>query len=387
MRIGIDYTAAIEQSAGIGRYTRGLVHALAKLDSRNEYVLFHASGKGIDDPVLLQAANFRSRDARLSARLLAILWHRLKLPLPVNLFTGYVDLFHSPDYTLPPIRRAATVVTVHDLSYLLYPECADDRLRAYLESVVPVSAARADVVVVDSQCTRNDLVCLLDVAPEKVEVVYPGVDARYRPLGDDPTLEEVRKRWQLDRPFILNVGTLEPRKNQARLIQAYAMLKERTGLDHQLVIVGGRGWLYEDIFRRVNDMGLKQDVRLLGYVGEDDLPAIYNLADLFVFPSIYEGFGLPPLEAMACGTPVVATSVGGLQSLVRDGETGYLVAWHCPDHFSERLEVLLHNAPLRNAMGRAARVWAEQFDWGVAATRMLGVYRGLLAQTALQKTA
>lgn len=372
MRIGIDYTSAVAQGAGIGRYTRGFVDALAKLDSRNEYVLMWA-GKGRWDAGLLESkTNFRACHVRIPPNVLAIAWHRLKLPVPVSLFTGHLDLFHSPDFTLPPLRRSAGVVTVHDLSFLLYPECAEARLRSYLEAVVPSSVRRADFVVADSLCTRNDLVCLLDVAPERVEIVYPGVEPRFHPLQGDARLDEVRARWQLERPFILNLGTLEPRKNQVRLINAYAQLKERGNLTHQLVFGGGLGWLYDDIFRRVNELGLKQDVRFLGYVPDNDLPALYSLADVFVFPSLYEGFGLPPLEAMASGTPVICSNSSSLPEVV--GEAALLIRPTDTDALVAALEQILGDATLHGELREKGLERARLFTWEQAACRLLDIY-------------
>jgi glycosyltransferase involved in cell wall biosynthesis len=185
-------------------------------------------------------------------------------------------------------------------------------------------------------------------------------------------LEEVKARWGLDRPFILNVGTLEPRKNQTRLIQAYAMLKERTQLPHQLVIAGGRGWLYEDIFRRVNELGLKQDVRFLGYVAEEDLPALYNLADVFVFPSVYEGFGLPPLEAMACGTPVICSNSSSLPEVV--GDAAIQVRPGDPDALVEAMEEVLNDGMVRQRLRDAGVEQAKRFSWEAAAQRLLSIY-------------
>jgi len=373
LRIGIDYTAGISQGAGIGRYTRGFVRSLAKLDPRNQYVLFHASPRGkVIAGAMIDAPNFHRCGVHLSERTLAILWHRLRVPLPINVFTGHVDLFHAPDYTLPPVRRAAAVVTVHDLSFLLYPECADHGLRAYLERAVLSSVGRADFVVVDSLSTRNDLICLLDVPPTKVAVVYPGLDERFHPLAGDPALAEVKARWGLERPFILNVGTLEPRKNQARLIQAYALLKERTSFPHQLVIAGGRGWLCEDIFRRVNELGLKRDIHFLGYTAEDDLPALYSLADLFVFPSLYEGFGLPPLEAMACGTPVVVSNSSSLPEVV--GDAAIQVRPVDTDALATALEQALGDHVLRQELRAKGLARARLFTWEAAAQQLLGIY-------------
>lgn len=373
MRIGIDFTAAVNQGAGIGRYTRGFVGGLARLDSRNEYVLFHsAARKSPANLPFLGAPNFRDCGVRLSERTLAVIWHRLHLPLPVNVFTGHVDLFHSPDYSLPPVRHAATVVTVHDLSFLLYPECAAQHLRTYLEAVVPRAVARADFVVVDSLSTRNDLVCLLDVPPEKIEVVYPGLDPQFSLPVSPVALEEVRGRWHLDRPYILNVGTLEPRKNQVRLIHAFAQLKAHADIPHQLVVVGGRGWLYEDIFRCVNELGLKQDIRFLGYADDSELPALYKMADLLVFPSLYEGFGLPPLEAMACGTPVICSNSSSLPEVV--GDAAVQVRAADADALATTLEQVVFDPSLREALRAKGLERAKLFTWEAAAQHLLNIY-------------
>ncbi len=224
MRIGIDYTAAVRQGAGIGRYTRELVKALAELDQGHDYVLFAAAG-GQRPADAGWPPNFQMRWVPLSDRALAILWHRLRLPLWVELVTGPVDIFHSPDFVLPPVRRARTMVTVHDLSFIRYPQCADANLRAYLNKVVPRSVHRADLVLADSQSTKDDLVELLGVKPARIEVIYPGVEERFHPIEDQALLEEVRKQYNLPARFILGLGTLQPRKNFTRLIEAFADLR------------------------------------------------------------------------------------------------------------------------------------------------------------------
>ncbi len=365
MRIGIDYTAAVCQKAGIGRYTRCLVRALAELDRRNEYVLFAAGGKRLGN----WPQNFRTRSMPLSDYTFALLWHRLRLPLPVESFIGRVDLFHSPDFTLPP-TWARTVLTVHDLSFLRVPHCADVHLRAYLEKAVPRSVQRADLVLADSESTKRDLVELLDVSPEKIKVIYPGVEERFRPIEDKPTLEEVRKRYGFPQHFILSLGTLEPRKNLVRLIEAFSSLATHCSL----VIVGRKGWLYDDIFDAVERWGLQGRVVFPGFVADEDLPALYNLAELFVFPSLYEGFGLPPLEAMACGVPVVTSNSSSLPEVV--GDAGLMVDPLDTEGLARAMKRALEDEALREKMTKRGLNRAGRFTWRKAAEQLLEIYEG-----------
>jgi glycosyltransferase involved in cell wall biosynthesis len=314
------------------------------------------------------------RSVPLSDRALAVLWHRLQLPLWVELVTGSVDIFHSPDFVLPPVRRARTMLTVHDLSFMRYPECADAHLRAYLNKVVPRSVRRADLVLADSQHTKDDLAELLDVDADRIEVIYPGVEERFRPIGDKATLEEVRKRYSLPPRFVLGLGTLQPRKNFTRLIEAYSLL-----ITHypflQLVIVGGKGWLYEEIFAAVEELGLEEKVIFAGFVADGDLPALYNLADLFVFPSLYEGFGLPPLEAMACGTPVITSNASSLPEVV--GEAGLMVEATDVKALAEAMKRVLEDDVLREGMIAKGLEQARQFTWQKAAAKLLNLYEAM----------
>ena len=391
MRIGIDYTAAVRQGAGIGRYTRHLVHALLELDQQNEYVLLAAtagsrgavkpqgdrarSGFGHGAFDIARSANVRAVNLPLSDRTLAILWHRLRLPLWVEWVCGALDVFHSPDFTLPPVRQARTVLTVHDLSFMRVPECSDPGLRSYLLQAVPRSVHRADVVLADSQCTRMDVIELLGADPARVEVIYPGVERRFQRVRDADVLQAVRKRYGLPGRFVLGLGTLQPRKNFERLIEAYARLRADEGDDIQLVIVGGTGWMYEGIFRRVAELELKGAVHFPGYVADDDLPALYTLADLFVLPSIYEGFGLPPLEAMACETPVVTSNVSSLPEVV--GDAALKVDPLDIAALAQAMQGVLSDVSLRNEMTQRGMAQARDFTWARAAKKLLEVYQRL----------
>jgi glycosyltransferase involved in cell wall biosynthesis len=493
LRIGIDYTAAVRQGAGIGRYTRGLVQALAQLDHENRYTLFtpHDSqpqshrlsgtekilliGEPTNDVALFEelltrkgttvivaplsqalavlrqqmphqvwlfswtadlertptlaalvtearslaiplhripradrslagllgnrgalterppsdmegtqtaefkAANFQHRRAPLSEWALTILWHRLRLPIPVEWFTGPVDIFHSTDFVLPPVRGARTILTVHDLTFMRLPQCAEAGLRAYLNKVVPRSIERADLVLADSQSTQDDLIELLGVSPDKIEVVYAGVERRFHPMEGEMALQRAKKRYGLDFPFILSLGTLEPRKNFSGLIEAYALMRDKGQVtrdrDLKLVIAGGKGWLYHEIFARVEELGLGNEVIFPGFVADEDLPALYNLAELFVFPSLYEGFGLPPLEAMACGTPVVTSNRPSLPEVV--GEAGLMVEATNSLGLAEAIERVLTDENLHREMREKGLQQAVKFTWEAAAGKLLDVYKRL----------
>ena len=376
MRIGIDYTAAVRQRAGIGRYTRELVSALLALEggagSPHQYVIFAATG-GLKPETwnLKPGPGVRLRTVPLTDDWLARLWHRLRLPIPVEAITGPLDVFYSPDFVLPPTRRATrTLLTVHDLSFLHCPEAFVPALRRYLEQVVPCSIARADRVLADSAHTRSDIVSLLGVSPDKVEVLYSGVPARFRPEAEPGERERLQARYGIgDQPYVLSVGTLQPRKNYLRLIRAFANLKPET----QLVIAGGQGWLYEDIFSEAERHG--DSVRILGFVDEGDLPALYRSAVLFAFPSLYEGFGLPVLEAMACGVPVVCSNASSLPEVA--GEAGLLVDPLDTYGLAEAMRRVLEDSRLRREMNERGVAQAARFTWERAARQLLDVFGSL----------
>lgn len=384
LRIGIDYTSAVRQQAGIGRYTRNLIRALAELDSDNQYILLVASG-GISRGRLRNGLaawpeNFRTRSVPISDRWLNILWQRFRLPVPVQWVTGRLDLFHSPDFVLPPVGRTPAILTVHDLSFLRVPHCFLPEFRQYLETAVARAVRRAQRILADSENTRQDLIELLAVEPEQVCVLYPGVEPCFRPVEDTSVLERVRVRYNLPHRFILGLGTLQPRKNFDGLIQAFAQLLAARGhepevADVYLVIVGDRGWLYEEVLALPKRLGLQEKVHMAGFVNDTDLPALYTLAEILAFPSWYEGFGLPVLEAMACGTPVVAANNSSLPEVM--GEAGLLVDAGDSQAWAEALARLLTDKNLQDRLVAAGRERARRFTWVESAQRLLAVYRSL----------
>ncbi|MPZ14452.1 MAG: glycosyltransferase [Chloroflexi bacterium] len=372
VRIGVDYTAAINQSAGVGRFVRSLFSALLEVDQENEYIFVHAAPNAGRTAVPPSAPNAAVRELRFRERFMTVLWHRLNLPLPLDLATGRVDVFHAPDFALPPLRHGASVVTIHDLAFLTYPECADARLRAYLERVVPRSVARADYVVTVSENTRNDVICLLDVDPDRVIVVPGGVDPVFEPASDE-AVHEARSAHGLSEPYLLALGVIEPRKNYPRLIEAYSRFRSRTGLKHELVIAGARGWLSEETFRQAARSAFPSEIRFTGFVPDVHLPALYTGAEVLVYPSLYEGFGLPVLEAMACGTPVVCSNVAAFPEFA--GDAALLVTPEDPEAIADAIERICLDTALRGTLRDRGIQRARAYQWRPSAERLLQVYQ------------
>lgn len=379
--IGIDVTSAIAQGGGIGRYTRELIQALARSDATTPYRLFSARPPAVT-PVanpLPQAANMRHRPAPLDERWLYRLWYRARLPLPVQWVTGRIDLFHSPDFVLPPVAgRIPTLLTVHDLSFIRYPDVYPEALVRYLNRVVPWSVRRATHIVADSAETQRDLTALWGVPEEKISVLYAGVGAEFQPVTNRRTLTAVREKYGLgDKPYLLSVGTVQPRKNYQMLIRAYAAVA--TNWPHRLAIAGGKGWLYDAILEEIAAQGLQERVLMLGFVDDADLPALYSDAALFLFPSLYEGFGLPVLEAMACGAPCIVSDASCLPEVV--GDAGVLLSPHDEAGWARAIHRLLLDAPQRARLVGRGALQAHRFTWTEAARTLRALYERLLAGT------
>lgn len=377
-RIGLDVTAALTQGGGIGRYTRELVRALVELDNgRFSFHLFAARQTrppAVPDP-LPAGPRIHYKTAPLDERWLYRLWYRARLPAPVQWATGPLDLFHSPDFVLPPVGGGIpTLLTVHDLSFVHYPAVYPESLVNYLNRVVPWSIGRATHVLADSAATRRDLMAIWQVPAEKITVLYSGVDGQFQRVEDKATLTAVRTRYNLgDAPYLLTVGTVQPRKNYQMLIRAFAPIA--AAWPHNLVIAGGKGWLYQEMLDEVARQGLEGRVRFIGFVDDPDLPALYSGAALFLFPSLYEGFGLPLLEAMQCGVPVLTSDASSLPEVV--GETAVLLSPHTPTLWTDALHALLSDPEHRHQLSAAGPLRAAQFTWQKAARQLLQLYHSL----------
>jgi glycosyltransferase involved in cell wall biosynthesis len=312
------------------------------------------------------------RGSVLPSRVHAAIWHRLQLPIPAELWSGRVDVLHAPDFLAPPLAAARAVVTVHDLSFLRLPERADPRLQRYLASAVPRSVRRAAHVLADSQNTRQDAIELLGLEPEAVTVAYPGVSPAMSSPVEATSRREVLRRYGLDRPFVLGVGTLEPRKDWPTLIAAFNEAAASLGLDElTLAIAGSEGWMTETIHEA--HYSSPADVRLLGFVPDEDLPALYQAATAFAYPSVYEGFGLPPLEAMSCGVPTVVSDSSCLPEVV--GDAALIVPAGDAAALASALVKVVSDRETRASLGRRGPQRAAVFTWDACARAAEHAYR------------
>ena len=303
-------------------------------------------------------------------------WDYLKIP--IEPFLGEVDVLHVTDYLIPQVRKAKLVVTIHDITPLLLPQYHNRYTRTYIRNKLLSIGERADRIIAVSENTKRDIMHSLSIPESKIKVIYEAIDKSYHPIEDIKFLNRIRKRYTLPDKFILHVGTIEPRKNITRLIKAFSTLKKMKSLKHKLVIAGQKGWRYSDIFREVKDLDLEGEVIFIGYVSEEDLPGLYNAAQVFVYPSLYEGFGLAPLEAMACGTPVICSHTSSLPEVV--GDVAILVDPYNIDEMARAIGEVLTDEGLRQEMGAKGLKRASLFSWEKTARETLSVYRDLYNQ-------
>ena len=375
-RIALDYTPAFEQTGGIGRYARELTAALAAIDSPHSFRLFVA---GATKAQLSQPPgnNFTWKPTRVSAKWLALLWHRMSLPVPVEAFIGPVDLYHATDFVLPPTRTGTrTLLTVHDLSFIRVPSAANPALKAYLDAVVPRSVETADHVLADSEATKSDLIDLYRTRADKITVLYSGVDCGFSQVSDPMELERARIKYGLKQvAYLLSVGTLHPRKNYSRVIEALSEVR-RLGYDLHYVVAGGSGWLDSELRQTIERTEMNDFVHLLGLVEDRDLPSLYSGARSLAMVSLYEGFGLPVLEAMACGTPVVTSNLSSLPEV--GGEAALLVDPYDTGAIRDAIVKLETDAAKRAQLIDAGFLQAKRFSWMRAARQLQSIYDEML---------
>lgn len=375
--IAIDYTPALRQQAGIGRIIRGQVKALVELNPGYDLRLF-VVGRVTEKE--RQAAPLPLHTTPIDERNMVRIWHRLDSPFPrVDWFTGGpLDLLHATDFVLPPSAARRKVLTVHDLAFLFYPDAAMPTLHRYLNVVVPRSVRRADGIIADSHHTKRDLVEQWQVAADRVVVVQGAVDHdHFRPVADDDREQVVRRRYAIgDGPFIFALSRLEPRKNFARLIEAFGQARAAANLPHRLIIGGGKGWLYDEIFQRVVDLGLQDVVHFAGFIADEDLPVLYRAASFFAYPSLYEGFGLPIVEALACGAPVLTADNSCLPEA--GGPGAIYVSAEDVASIREGIVRLATNDMLRATLRTAGLQHAAGFTWQHSARQLLDAYARFL---------
>lgn len=371
LSIGFD-GGPTAQGAGVGRYSYCLLRALLAQPCDDSFTIVLPRGMALPSAVAEARCRWRAVRLPVGERAAELLWHRLRLPIPVDLIAGGPAVFHSPNFLLPPLQRARGVVTVHDLSFLRVPQFAYPGLVRYLSKVVPRSVNRADVVLADSQCTADDVVELLEVPQDRVRVVYPGVGPEYGPQPERGERQALHTGYGLDRRFVLCVGTIEPRKNYPNAIEGFRRFVQRTGFEGYLAVAGATGWMADDSLEAARKVG--PAVRLLGRVPEKHLPALYRQAAALLYPSHYEGFGLPPLEAMACGTPVVVAANSSLREV--GGDAAVYCSTDAGSIAGALAEVLSDDGRAEERRQRGLEQ-ARRFTWERAAEAVRGIYHEL----------
>jgi glycosyltransferase involved in cell wall biosynthesis len=369
MAIYIDISAAVHGRAGLGRYAENLTRALVQAHPER-FVFFYNRDREASPMAGLERVPTRTVRAGYKPWRMAV-WLGQLLGLDFERLVPEAELYHATEHLLLPLKRVPTVLTVHDLIYHLFPEYHKPLNYWFLNRAMPLFVQRARAVITVSESTKQDLIRYYSIHPGEITVVHEAAAPHFRPASPE-AIAAVRARYALPENFVLTVGTIEPRKNLSRLLDALQRLREK-GNDARLVVIGSKGWLYEGFFRHLEELQLGDAVLLPGYVPDADLPAIYSAATLCVLPSLYEGFGLSVLEAMACGTAVVCSHTSSLPEVGGDA-----ARYFDPTDMEEMtgaIETVWQDEGLRAEMGRRGLAQAGRFSWARAAEETMAVYQ------------
>ena len=372
MTVYVDVSAAVNSRAGLGRYARSLAQALISEMDAPPTLFYNRTEQAQDIP---EWSNIPRRSIRIGYKpWRMMIWQGQLFRIAFNRLVPDARLFHATEHLLMPLRDVPTVMTVHDLIYKLFPQHHKKLNYWFLNAAMPLFVRRADAIIVVSQATKNDLIRHYGTPDNKITVVHEAAATHFR-VPPDSEVARVRAIYDLPERFLLAVGTIEPRKNLTRLAESLARLRQDYR-DLQLIVVGARGWLYGDFFARLEELGVQDAVRLLGYVPDDDLPAIFRAATVYVMASLYEGAGLPVLEAMACGAPVVSSRESSMPELGAD-VARYFNPYDV-NHMTDVIGMVLDDRHLRAEMAAAGPERAARFSWQRAARETLAVYRSIM---------
>lgn len=367
MRIAIDATSVPPKPAGAGVYAIELVRAMTQRGRHDGYALY-TRGHWFDADVEGKR-NWRVEHIHAASRPTRFAWEQLRLPRALNALD--IDVLHSTHHTLPLVgARCRRVVTIHDVTFFRIPERYPPMRRFYMQAMTRLAARVADAIVVPSNAVRDDVVRTLRVPKSNMTTVYEAAASQFVPI-DGGAASAIAREYEIDGPYVLSVGSLEPGKNRARLIRAIRGLRD-AGLQHRLVIVGQKAWNYEDEFALIDRLGMGDRVLHLGYVKATHLPALYSGATAFAFPSLYEGFGLCVVEAMACGVPVLTSNISATAEVA--GDAALLVDPLSVEAIRDGLRRLLEDDALRVDLASRGLERASQFSWRRAADETHAVY-------------
>ncbi len=367
MRIAVDARSVFPGCGGIGRYTQNLAAHMPALSPQDEFVLFCCTAKGAMR--VAQAPN--TREEVFQTGMMDAMWEQLSLPN--ELARVEADAYHSPMFTLPAVTACPTVVTIHDVVFETHPEWVGDKLCSYLSKWSRFAAQTATRIVTVSEFSKQEIVRVYGVDPNRVDVTLEAADRRFFPIEERDHVERVAAKHGLPEQCLLYVGSMETKKNIENLLVAFKRAVDQAGLPHKLALVGGRGGQALDLDALLDRHGCRELVVRPGYVPDGDLPFIYNAAEAFIYPSLYEGFGLPPLEAMACGVPVISSNATSLPEVV--GDAGVLVDPEDTDSMAEAIAGVLTDEGQRSDLRQKGLTRAAEFSWEQTARQTLDVYR------------
>lgn len=367
MRIGIDARDVLRKPSGIAVYTTSLIQGLARQDRENEYLLYldNHYDPAVEHSNIVRQNNFCWKVLKASPSL----WKQISLPY--NLKLDRVDLFHSTTSTLPLVRPCRTVVTFCDLFHEINPEWVPPNVRTRLHRLYKFAAQHATLVIAISENTKRDLMKIYGIKEQKIKVIYPGKSDLFRPVKDVTLIEELRRRLKIRDRFLLHVGALAYWRNISNLLKAFAILKKQK-VPHQLVLVGRSFWSF-DLNRLLAELDLEGEVINLGYLSTDELVLLYNGAEALVFPSLYEGFGIPVLEAMSCRTPVVASCVASLPEVV--GEAALLIDPYDVESIADGMARVIRDKSLYRELVEKGMKRAKLFSWDKMAQQVGQAYK------------
>lgn len=373
MIIGIDVTMLVYAGSGVANYTYNLVKNLLQYDKKNEYRLFYSSLRRPKNFYYLEEfkkAGGKIYDFRFPPSLLKLWWGRFHI-IPVEWFIGKVDVFFSSDFLRPPLLpKTLGITTVHDLTWKIYPQFHEQRIIDAHVIKLGKTVKYKDIILVDSQNTKNDLTKFYpEINKKRIYVIYPGIGEEFKPINDKNKIEQVLKKYGINylNNFLLYVGAIEPRKNLDLAIEVFHQLVnfQTRQLVDSFVIAGRAGWKNEDVFQSIKRLGLENKVRFAGYIEDEDLPYFYNAASLTVYLSTYEGFGLPPLESLACGTKIIAGDNSSLRETV---DKKFLVDVSDFKKILEKMKYLLENK-----IEIESELIKKRFNWEESAKKFLKI--------------
>lgn len=364
MRIGID-ASTIGTQGGPRTYVLNLISSLLKTDKGNEYVVFYNSREHLGR--FPQAKEVVVPFANPATRLL-----REHILMPYFYKRERLDIIHNTKSAMSFLKPCKAVVTIHDVIPLTNPETETFLARTYWKIQMPIAARYADKIITISEYAKKEIIRFFDIREERITVIPNCFEDRFRPIFDSALLEKVRTKYALPEKYILYVGTIQPRKNLNLLIKSFSKLKKSGKIKQKLVIAGRKGWLYSSLFELIKELHIEDEVIFTGFVPDEDLPYMYNMADLFVYLSLFEGFGIPPLEAMACGVPVICSNTTSMPDVV--GEGGILVDPTDQRAVEKTILDVLESPSLQREMRDKGIAQAKKFSWERTAKETLKVY-------------